>query len=336
MNVYDKIMELDDKSSLSSIKKCLFYDYKQDAPDIYKEEYNKEKYKYNPKDSNLINYLRYKILVTSGNNAYKRINVDDFIDKNERNLFVTPKYGFDCDCCPNVMYILYKLLEKNGIEVTEIDIRTFMNGKKTLLDTDTYNSVMHIYSKCRKYFKLKRNIEDNLDKLLSNNIKKLNEKEKILYSALNDFCLYSYTIGNFVFIPKGYNANRWNNVNDYPDFSIIDLQKENIKEEKCEIDNESLEWYRKNIRKLYMDRYIENINYKDFNSIKSKKFLNTEYNDYEKLNKVLSDNIDFLITYITNINKVIILRGIDILCSLNPKLNKNKELSNYRIKLEQD
>ena len=290
-NSLEEIKNLNSNSTWKDIKKVLLKDYKIFA-DIdtnrtfyLKEEYvEKLKYTSDTNYKNIKNFLRYRTAGSACLDIYKN--------------------NFDCDCCSDTIEVLRYLLEKefgkDNIQFNKPRVFIIKDGNQEIsIETDTMNSVWTLLN---DYMPNIKTVFDRFSILLGNQDICGNE---LVLKQFDNYCLLTHTIGNFVYVPKGYNVGRYNLTLDFSDLTIIDLKRQK---------DDNFIWYKDNFSKLYMNRFVEDIN-KSFDDIRPKELFDNHLNK-DKKPCTLRD----LSKCLDTMNRNILLRGLDIIKSIQPEV----------------
>ena len=346
------IKTLDEKSTKEDIEKLLFYDMKQEANyEIVNNEDNQIKLDYLPTDKiteknkieYLKNWLRYKVLIsiikfdsdtTDKTKAFLKAYLEEKLQKQIKEITL------DCE---------NKKLQSN---------RTFQitttNLEKIYLDTDTMNSyattfngqkgitngfINSLRKKCSNFFKKYPNRLTYLELLSEiDNIYeayKNNYSNSDLFDKFITFAKLQNTIGNYVLVPKGYNAGyyyenikrnigRATATSDYWDLTMEDLKSLSAKENNYNYlirGNKKIEL--NNIEKANFKWYCEN---KEAFLIEVEKYIGKElfYGGHNSNNRI--PNLEQMDECVKSINKFIVNRGLEMMCTINKKIINNRNI----------
>ncbi|MDN4605905.1 hypothetical protein [Sporosarcina highlanderae] len=325
------IKSLNKQSSWQEIQDYLLFDMKKLAIlDKSKLELKKDYFKdsqitleYQDEKTEFINnWLRYKIAT-----------------KPKLSLYTT---SFDCDTTEVVKTVLFESL------ITEVDslqyngIRGFIINDEINLETDTMHSFATTFNSFLrdvlkyvepywvenyiKKYELTETEDVYRDIYFLENINRWYEemslKDKSIYKALEKFAEHSHTIGNFIMVPKGYNAGRYSRTGDYWDLTLIDLKKI-IAQENCNLD---YKWYAENYHLFNLEKYFKK-NVSEYTIEENEPILLFENHSFQHKKPIGEEVKEFA----SNVTSLISDRGLSLLMKINPSLMDNKAvLSNLK------
>ncbi|MEC5424306.1 hypothetical protein QGM71_12470 [Virgibacillus sp. C22-A2] len=242
---------------------------------------------------------------------------------------------FDCDTTELVKTVLFESL------ITKVDSlqyngnRGFIVNDEINLESDTmhsfattFNSFLReilnyvepnwIENYIRKYNLTKPN-EIYRDIYFLENINRwyeeMNSRDKSIYEALQKFAVHSHTIGNFIMVPKGYNAGRYLRTCDYWDLTLIDLKKI-ISQDNCNLD---YKWYAKKYYLFNLERYFKK-SMSEYTIEENESILLFENHSFQHKKPIGEEVKEFA----NNVTSLISDRGLSILIKINPTLQDNK------------
>ena len=340
------IKQLDQNSSWAVIAEYLFFDVKKEAEfDITKIKEKKTLEDYGVSmdyvdGEYLKNLLRYKIatkknLYTVRFDCDKTILVKEFLEQLIKPNVESISYNKNCT---EGEFTINDYIKLESDTVNSF-VTTFNHFMREMILTYIEPNWLQIYKDC---FNLAKGSEPFRDLYFLKNVdnwkRKLKKEDKEIWLKFEAFAKLSHSLGNFTLVPITYNVNRNTKTKDYWDLTMLDMKKmatdnDTLEERAQEIvQNKKIKYKEDEIIKSlrwYFDNY--NLFYSSHGYVKDTSTVELKDNDpilfygghsFKKrlpTKKEMPECLESIIKYI-------LLRGLDMIQDINPKLKENEAI----------